>query len=77
MINAITKGNKNRVLLILLALFMISSWFYWFQYRPTKIRQYCHRWIVDLPGEVELYYERDRAEYSALYDSCLHEKGLK
>jgi len=38
------KGNKNKVLLILLSLLLISGWFYWFELRPTKIRQECS-WV--------------------------------
>lgn len=44
MINLMIKENKHKVILILLALLLISSWFYWFQYRPSKIRQSCS-WI--------------------------------
>lgn len=70
-----TKPNK----IFLVLLLIVAAWFYWFQWRPTKIRKNCHQWIVDLPGRVEesLYWESDRAEYNSLYQSCLHREGLK
>lgn len=73
-----TKEHKKKVFLILLSLFLLIGWFYWFQWRPAMIRSYCHERIVDLPGDVEeLRSEGQIKRYNALFDSCLHEKGLK
>jgi len=65
--------------LVFLLIIFVIVWFYWFQYRPSKIRSSCDNWIKDLPGAVENNFssERARAKYKALYDRCLHEKGLK
>lgn len=103
------KENKKKVFLILLGLFLLTGWFYWFQYRPTKIRSYCHNQANGKPestsgksslvdkyypaeesseGKPQNLYERLTApsrepipvspeKYKFLYDSCLHEKGLK
>lgn len=38
------KGNKNKVLFILLSLLLTFGWFYWFQLRPTQIRHDCS-WV--------------------------------
>lgn len=78
------KANKNKGLLILLGLLLLTGWFYWFQYRPTKIRSYCH----DQASEIRTLYDRYVQEksffsemstnkYKFLYDTCIHEKGLK
>lgn len=81
-----TKDNKKKVLLILLGLLFLIGWFYWFQYRPAKIRSDCVHWIKDLPPVAEYKYWREEIEdirttadisrYKALYDRCLNEKGL-
>lgn len=40
-----TKFNyKKKLLLILLGMFLLVGWFYWFQYRPAKIRHDCS-WV--------------------------------
>lgn len=44
MINFKIKENKYIILLILLALLLISGWFYWYEIRPAKIRQDCS-WV--------------------------------
>lgn len=38
------KVNKFRALLVLIALILIAGWFYWFEFRPAKIRQECS-WV--------------------------------
>lgn len=70
--------KSHKFYLSLGVLFIAIGWFYWFQWRPVAIRSNCHRWIVDLPGEVEgLRSEGQIRIYEALFDRCLHEKGLK
>ena len=65
------KENKNKVVLILLGLLLLTGWFYWFQYRPAKIRSYCD-WKVRSKTNW-----RVTKSYNEKYNSCLHEKGLK
>ena len=91
MINLIIKENKKIVLLILLSLLLLTSWFYWFQYRPTKIRSYCHHkanekavLITKNSDLLDALYPSEEFEskistkdYVFFYDSCLHSKGLK
>lgn len=70
--------TKSKFFLIVLLLLFVVGGFYWFQLRPSQIRSYCHKRIVDLAGEVEkLTSERAIAGYKALFDRCLNEHGLK
>ena len=103
------KENKKKVLLIILGLLLLAGWFYWFEYRPVKIRSYCHSQVGGKPtltaeksNLIDKYYPPEESneqkgkslyerlvapsdkpirvspeEYKFLYDSCLHEKGLK
>lgn len=32
----------GKVVFIGIALLVIAGWFYWFQWRPSEIRKYCH-----------------------------------
>ncbi len=70
--------NKQKKIMVFLIILILGFIFYWFQIRPSQIRKGCHRWIVDMPGEIEdqLGYAPARAKYDALYSSCLHREGL-
>lgn len=80
LIQKMLQNQKNALVLFisLSVVFCLSFLFYWFQIRPSQVRQKCHKWIVDQPGEIEsqLEYSSARAEYDALYTSCLHREGL-
>lgn len=67
----IIKENKKKISLILLGFFLLCGWFYWFQWRPAKIRSYC-----DWKAKSKSYWKVTK-NYDANYNSCLHEKGLK
>ena len=70
--------NKQKKIVIFLIILFLGFIFYWFQIRPSQIRQRCHKWIVDLPGSIEKELsEKGIKAYDALYNRCLHEKGLK
>jgi|SRR3989344_3799780 len=45
------KENKTRMLLILLVVFLISSWFYWNEIRPAQIKHDCSWVRKTSPGE--------------------------
>ena len=61
-------------MVIILGLFLVGSWFYWFQYRPSKIRSYC-AWAVRWEeGGPQCRTEKC---YDFRYKECLHSKGLK
>jgi len=69
--------NKKIVLLVLLGLLLLTSWFYWFQYRPIMIRQYCHNHAEENAKVMVSFSEFDIAHiYDRSYEKCLHEKGL-
>lgn len=36
-----SKAKREKIILITFGLLVITGWFYWFQYRPTKIRHDC------------------------------------
>jgi len=61
---------KKNTILLLVFIVLVASSFYWFEYRPTKIRSYCDYQAtgdsIKLDGGYQFYY-----------DKCLHEKGLK
>lgn len=66
------KENKKKVFLMLLGSLLLVGWFYWFQYRPSSIRSYCHNTAAtENDGDVTSDY------YEPIYKACLHEKGLK
>lgn len=71
-INYLIKENKNKIALILVGLFLLTSWFYWFQWRPVRTRSYCN-WAVQW-GERASCRREDCYDYA--YKKCLHEKGL-
>jgi len=76
---------------VLATLFCIGGAFYWFQWRPAKIRSYCHhqanekaKLTIKESSLIDVYYPSEEQEnkistekYKFLYDNCLHSKGLK
>jgi type II secretory pathway component PulF len=69
--------NYKILSLIIIAIVFVGI-FYWYEIRPARIRQDCHKWVVDLPGEVEKFRSKGAiTQYEALYEQCLHERGLK
>ncbi len=47
----------------LFLIIIVAGWFYWFEYRPSKIRIECGR-LYDAWMPQQLYYD------------CLHERGI-
>jgi hypothetical protein len=67
--------NHRAIFVVIMLLGILL--FYWFQWRPVAIRSGCHKWIVDLPGDIEsMKTDGQIRSYNALFDRCLHEKGL-
>lgn len=63
------KENKMKIFLALSVLFLLTSWFYWFEWRPTKIRKVCSS---------EATKDRKGINVSNLrYSECIVKKGLK
>ncbi len=65
--------------LTLLIIFVVAILFYWFQFRPAQVRQFCDwsvRWGDDRPRGYNVYSPTGKY-YEQLYSGCLHRKGLK
>jgi len=58
-------------------LVIIIGWFYWFQWRPSKIAKYCNSWASDESGYTKYPNDFHRENYETLYKKCLREQGLK
>ncbi|KKU88698.1 MAG: hypothetical protein UY16_C0003G0040 [Candidatus Gottesmanbacteria bacterium GW2011_GWA2_47_9] len=69
---------KIKLGFIIGGLLLLSFLFYWFQYRPTKIRSHCDWRAKSVWGwDVAEYGQYEWPAYEFTYNSCLHEKGLK
>jgi len=68
--------NIDKVLLIMLCLFLLIGWFYWFQYRPSKIIIYCN-WRAGNKVGWRINSSISKEHYENEYKFCLREKGLK
>ncbi len=72
--------KRNTTLIIALILLVSGAiCFYWFEYRPSSIRQFCtsdtRALLMDTPaGSTEADYQ---ANYPFYYMKCLNSKGLK
>jgi len=63
--------KTKEILVAIVVLLLVTALFYWFQWRPAKIRSYCD-WKVRSKTNW-----RVTKSYNEKYNSCLHEKGLK
>lgn len=67
----------KKIILILIGITLVVSSFYWFQYRPSRIRIECSKIssekIVDRHVTSGLEFE---AGYNAYYSMCLNSKGF-
>lgn len=71
-------GNRQTTYVVFVGIVLVVSMFYWFQYRPSKIRSYCDWKSKSVVGwDVAGYSKYEWADYESAYNSCLHEKGLK
>ena len=64
---------KTKALLIILCIGIGATLFYWFEYRPSKIRSYCD-WKAK--SETSWNVTDSPSDYEAQYSSCLHNQGL-
>jgi len=71
--NLTIKEYKREIFLMLLCLLLLAGWFYWFQYRPVKIRSYCDWYVRWEDGGPKC---KGVECYDAQYKSCLHGNGL-
>lgn len=81
--------SKNKLLLIILA--VLALIFYWYEVRPSQIRQSCDisatesaQSLLKTKAELSSAYkelvEKDlylKDDYASIYSKCLSSKGLK
>ena len=65
---------------IFLIVVLLGAWFYWFQFRPSQIRQKCtetarRKFNASSTGSTEL--NAGIKKFDFLYELCLRENGLK
>lgn len=66
---------KIKILFILPLIILGIFLFYWFQIRPSGIRNYCDQVALNKAGSV---YESSEIElYDWKYTQCLHSRGLE
>jgi hypothetical protein len=65
---------KQFWLLILGILLILGGVFYWYEYRPSKIRMECNEYADKRSKDGNL---NDAERYVFRYNFCLSEKGLK
>lgn len=67
------KSHSSKILKIILILSIVGGLFYWYEYRPVRIKQYC------MKETIERVKNANRATASTirlLYWRCTIEKGL-
>lgn len=73
-----TNQNKKIILLILIGLFFLAGWFYWFQYRPSVIREKCVNEAIWKARKMNDWLETYTSKhYDFYYTQCLNKNGLK
>jgi len=55
---------------------VIITLFYWFQIRPSQIKQYCNGWAGNKSGFDQYKNETRKNSYDRYYVSCTRERGL-
>lgn len=71
-------SEKNLVALkIFLIAALVGGWFYWFQWRPTKIRRDCAKQAALTVSGFGKATTEGQNRYGLFYETCLNQKGLK
>lgn len=66
----------------LFLLCLLISWFYWFQFRPSQIKERCAKLTLEAVSRTaEALYNSNTAAVmdkygNSIYQNCLHSKGL-
>ena len=71
--------TRNKRILLVFAVLVLSVSGYWFGYRPYDVRTYCHEYAKEESGyessdQDKMYY--DIGDYNFAYTACLHKRGL-
>ena len=72
----------KRSWLVVLFLLLLSGWFYWFQWRPARIRSACQKEaftvtadLMELSSKTTSVDDFDKS-LKRLYEMCLHKYGI-
>lgn len=73
---------SGKFIVILMIFVLISLWFYWFEWRPAKIRSDCDYEMLTVDAATAKYLDEDTRpksieEYNLRFMRCIHRKGLK
>jgi hypothetical protein len=70
-------ANANKwVTPVVIGSLVVVGLFYWFQIRPSKIKQECNSWAGNQSGFDRRKNEITKNSYERYYISCTREKGL-
>ncbi len=70
--------NKSAVFIGVIILFLTAGFFYWFSYRPEKIRANCLAESEMNPTTISISNDVDRQTYiEAGYKNCIRSFGLE
>ena len=84
--------SKSYIIVFIVGLVLITGYLYWFQWRPTLIRQNCDKsaklierdhTVVNTLGREEIdqgqpwFTITKGFDYNTVYDQCLKDKGIK
>lgn len=70
--------NKNYAIIAIIALCVVGVAFYWYEYRPSKIKQQCSTEARFDQGAIGEFNDVKRQEFiNMYYDDCLMRFGLK
>lgn len=67
---------------MIVILILTGGWFYWFQFRPSKIKRSCNSWAGNQSGYDNVkgmssnIIDLKKQKYDAIYQTCIREKGL-
>lgn len=69
--------KKIYTIILPLVLFIISFAFYWYEYRPTKIRKYCNTEVQSTRIGSFNEFRAVQSNYDDNYKKCLRDNGLE
>ena len=68
---------KNYIILGILLAILTGSAFYWYEFRPSKIRPKCNQEAIDRILELEDRKGLQWEDYEYFYQFCIRSEGLR
>lgn len=65
-----------RLLIALIGIGLLSGWFYWFEWRPSRIRAFCSKEAVKSVTDKTNSLDDLTEGYNMIYRLCMRSKGL-